>query len=105
MTCYRHDYRGMEPCPGDHAYEGDREYFNAKIAKLQDQIGILHKLYDGLVEAFYEYSGVWVNLEDSLMRSTPQEGSTTTEPTPDPDDGFQGLRKLAKEEMTHRRPK
>lgn len=63
MRPFKHDFDiSSEP----QAYEGDREYFNAKIAKLQAEVDELKKF-----SRFFEDE--LVILKDSLTHSSPQE--------------------------------
>lgn len=97
MWCYEHSYGGKAPCPFPHAYEGDREYLNSKISKLENLIVDLALEVEGLKTIVKEHRRI-------LMHSTPQEprkrGRPTTEaPRVDWDAVGRGVK-----EITQRRP-
>lgn len=88
--CYRHNWRANIPCPEDHAYEGGTEYLQAQISQLQ---AVVNDLREGVIDLF-----------NILTRSEPEKAPETENPTSDPQDGFEGLRKLAREERVQNLP-
>ena len=92
FICYTHNYRNdYAPCREEHAYEGDREYFNAKIAKLEARIQALEANM-AFVKAMSEV----------LMHSRLSEGSKTKIPTFDTCSCGDDLCGLVREQITQK---
>lgn len=88
--CHEHSFSGGAPCDCQvpKAWEGDREYFNGKIAVIErdqeDTKAVVRRLQaevGELREVVYQATGVWADLKEILTRERATEASETDYPT------------------------